>query len=116
MVEQKDYVDISPKETGGTGQAGRKMTVFNETEKEIIVNNPSGLTKEGVLKKIELWKRSSNRHQQILYQTMLKQCKNLHPSGKYEDGRTILAKDKNGRHWLVGPPPPKKPKVEENKK
>jgi hypothetical protein len=91
-------VDISP-EVGGS--AGRKTTVFQETEWRQILENPSRLTKEGVEKKIELWKQSSNGHTLLKYKTMLKSCKNFAPSGITKEGKVIYARDVNGdAHWI----------------
>ena len=102
MVE-KDYIDITPKgvDKDAKGQAGKESTVFQETEWEQINNNPKGLTKEGVEKSIELWKRSVNKHVVIKYKSMLHSCKNLQASGKNKEGATIFARDKKGNPTWV---------------
>jgi len=56
-----DYVDITPSAISNEAaphMAGRKGVVFQETEWTQIRDNPGRLTKEGVEKKIELWKKS----------------------------------------------------------
>ena len=95
-------VDISP-EAGGS--AGRKTTVFQETEWKQILENPNGLTREGVEKKIELWKLSSNAHVLLKYKTMLTNCKTLSPSGTTKEGYIIYARDRNGDpSWISEKP------------
>ena len=97
MVE-KDYIDITPRGVDGEGQGakGLKTTTFQETEWNQILENPDRLTKEGVEKKIEVWKNSGNRHVQIKYATMINRCKNLAPSGKTTNGATIYSRDAEG--------------------
>jgi hypothetical protein len=93
-------VDITPKEIGGRGQKGRKTTVFQQSELNQIVNNPGRLTKEGIEKKIELWRHSNNAHQIIKYRTMLQRCKEVQKSGKDSEGNTIYSYDRAGNpHW-----------------
>jgi len=107
--EMVDYIDITPVgvDGEGRGQAGKKNTIFQETEKEQIMLNPNGLTKEGVFEKIRIWKYSNNKHVQMKYATMLAQCKNLADSGKDKEGRIIFARDKTGNPRWVGEKPDK---------
>jgi len=110
----EDFMDITPKGVmDGKGSSGRTNTVFQESEWHQIKENPSRLTKEGVMKKIELWKESSNKHTVIKYETMLAQCSNFSESGKvkvneFVDGKevevtkTVLARDEKGEPtWLA---------------
>jgi len=103
MVEKKDYVDITPKgvDSDSKGQKGKPFTVFQESEKEHIMENPDGLTKEGIDKKIELWKGSVNRHVELKYRAMLSNCKKIQPSGKDTEGNIILSRDKSGNPTWV---------------
>ena len=93
MEEKFAQVDITPKQMGGTGKNGLKTTVFQEVELNHIKNNPSGLTKEGIQKKIALWKKSSNSHVLLKYKAMLNHCTNVAKSGKTSEGHVILARD-----------------------
>lgn len=93
MTGEKDYIDVTPIEAGGKGSAGRTETVFQETEWAQILDNPGNLTKEGIMKKIELWKRSANKHTELKYKTMLARCKNVAPSGEVENKRFIGNKE-----------------------
>jgi transcription initiation factor IIE alpha subunit len=103
-MEEKDYIDITPRGVDkGTGQSGRSTTVFQESEWKTILENPGRLTSEGIDKKLEIWKASSNKHIQILYSTMKARCKKVAPSGKTEDGRTIYSRKEDGTpHWCEG--------------
>jgi hypothetical protein len=98
-----DYVDITPRgvDRKGKGASGLQKTVFQDTELQQIRDNPSGLTKEGILKKIELWGASSNAHVKIKYNTMLNRCTNIKESGKTKDGAVILARDLHGNPTWV---------------
>ena len=107
MNETKDYVDITPKGVDGAGVAGLKSTVFQDGQIANLVNNPSGLTKEGIEKKIELWASSSNSHQKIFYKTMLARCKNIAPSGLDDAGRVIFSRNPDGTPKWVGNAPKK---------
>jgi len=124
MTDKKDFIDISPEEGGSKG---KKSTVFQETEWRVILDNPNRLTKEGAEKKLELWKRSNNKHVQIFYETMLARCKNFAPSGKTTDGGVILNREANGDpkwvealvqplHTEVKPKAPVKEEGKEKKK
>ena len=99
-----DYVDITPSAISNEAaphMAGRKGVVFQENEWALINNNPGRLTKEGVQKKVELWKLSANKHVRILYQTMLAQCKKLETSGKTKAGAVIYSRNKDGSaRWV----------------
>lgn len=102
----EDEIDITPStiDPSGTGHAGLKKTVFQEREWFHILNNPGRLTKEGIQKKIELWKESNNKHVVLTYQTMLQQCPKdrVKPSGVDEEGRVIYAYDSKGKPRWVG--------------
>ena len=115
MVENE--IDITPRgvDDKGRGAAGITQTVFQETDIQQIMNNPGRLTKEGIDKKISLWKRSANRHTEIKYKTMKARCKEIAPSGITEDGRVILSRDAEGKpKWLDDAPiaPIKEKKIE----
>ena len=95
---EQDFIDITPTTMGGTKQ---KRTVFQETEWAHIRGNPEGLTKEGVLKKIELWKKSNNRQVETKYRTMLAQCEKITESGKTSKGEIIFARRPDGSaYWI----------------
>jgi len=101
-----DMVDITPRGIDPTsrGQAFVKGAVFQETEIRQILENPMGLTKEGIEEKVRIWKGSNNGQCKSKYNTMLQRCKNIQPSGtvkeKLSSGREVryivLARDKNG--------------------
>lgn len=59
----------------------QRSYAFQDTEKMQILNNPGKLTREGVEKKIYLWKRSGNKHTEAKYKAMLQRCQNLTESG-----------------------------------
>jgi len=107
MAEEFD-IDITPQGVDplrkGTGARGIKGTILQQTETEQVNENPAGLTKEGIEKKIELWAKSSNAHTRLKYEVMLKRCKNIQPSGKTESGLVILARSpKTGEvTWVDG--------------
>lgn len=101
MVE--DYVDLTPPMIGK--KVDSKGVVFQDTEWQQINENPRGLTKEGVEKSIEIWKKSNNGHVVIKFQTMLAQCKKIEPSGKTKKGLIIYARSKDGAaNWLENEP------------
>lgn len=110
-MAEKDYIDITPRgvDKEGKGAAGIKTTTFQETEWDHINENPNNLTKEGVKEKIEYWKKSSNRHVQMKYQTMLSRCKKFAPSGETENGHVIYSRDKKGEPVWVSSVALKKP-------
>ena len=87
MSELKDFVDIS------------KESPLAPEQIRTIVENPGGLTKEGVEKKITLQNQSHNKYQKKMYQMMLKRCKNLATSGKTIDGQIILARRDGTITW-----------------
>jgi len=101
-----DMVDITPKgiDQKGTGQSNIKMAVFQETEIEHILENPSGLTKEGIKEKVNIWKNSNNGQCKAKYNTMLVKCQKVQPSGTFKETLKtgeevqylILARDKTG--------------------
>jgi len=118
MVE-KDYIDITPRgvDKEGKGAAGIKSTVFQETEWEQIKNNPDRLTKEGLQRKVSLWQRSSNKHVMMKYQTMLRSCKELAPSGVTTDGLAIFSRDEKGNpKWVDDIPTAKVERVVKSEK
>ena len=86
MAEQDEkYIDI------------KKQTVVPIEEKDFIVNNPEGLTLEGIKFNIRQWKiGSKNKYVVGKYELMLVQCKDITKSGKLSDGKTILSRDKEG--------------------
>lgn len=90
----EDFVDITPpmlgKKNGGQG------VVFQDTEWYQINENPRGLTREGIEKSIELWKKSSNGHVVIKFKTMLANCKKIAESGKTKAGLIIYARSEDG--------------------
>lgn len=59
---------------------------------EQIRENPSGLTREGVLVKVYQWGDSNNRLVMLKYLLMLTKCKNLVKSFTDSEGRVLLAK------------------------
>lgn len=100
---EQEFVDITPQGVhDGKGQKGRSTTVFQESELNHIRTNKGGLTKEGVLKKIEIWTQSSNKHSVIMYKTMLRNCDKLEKSGTVkvktsrgkEETLTVFSRDK----------------------
>ena len=98
MAESKDFVDISP-EAGGS--AGRKETIFQESEWDQILSNHSKLTLEGVEEKIRLWRNSVNKHVLIKYEAMKARCKNIAPSGITDYGKVILSRNEDGSpRWV----------------
>lgn len=86
MVEE--FIDITP---SSIGEAKKRNYVFQEQEWDTITLNPSGLTKEGIDKKIELWKRSSNKHVVAKYEAMHTYCKAIQKSCKTKTGKIIYA-------------------------
>lgn len=121
MVE-KDFIDITPRGIdGGKGYMNANV-VFQEHELKMIQENPSNLTKEGIAKKIELWKHSQNRQVQALYKTMAVKCKIVSESGvvveKTKDGevkKQILSRKKDGSpNWLDEPVKIEKPEVKKD--
>ena len=106
-MTETDFIDLTPKGAGGQGASGIKGTVFQDSEIRQIYENPNRLTKEGVEKKIELWKRSHNAHVQIKYETMLKRCEKLAPSGIDKDGYQIYSRDRKGNPKWVSDVPTK---------
>lgn len=101
MAEKID-VDITP----GTKDKEKKH-VFQQTEQFQMMENPARLTKEGVQKKIEIWKESANRHVQSKYETMLKRGI-FSESGTTTDGKIILSRNPDGSaRWVEDPDKPK---------
>ena len=98
----QDYVDLTPAQIDPSPQTrGQSQTVFQETEWDQIHKNHGNLTKEGIAKKIELWKNSNNKHTYIKYQTMAVQCKNIAPSGNTTEGLIIYGRHKDGSaRWI----------------
>lgn len=83
---------------------------------EIIKENPSCLTKEGVQHKLWLMELSANKYLKYGYLVMLKQCRRLKPSkvevrkvenkltGEEEDVKCILLsyyRDDEPRNWIT---------------
>jgi len=120
MVEKTDFIDITPEQVGGPGAGGRKQAVFQEDEWNHILFNPGGLTKEGVLAKLVLWKKSSNRQVVLKYETMLARCKEFKASGKTPDGKIVLSRLDDGTpKWVEDDPnyvPPKSKEPKEKDK
>jgi len=97
----EELIDITPGTINPGISKGKRLFIFQETEWAQIRDNPAGLTREGVEKKIELWKNSNNKQTVAKYQTMLAQCKALTSSGKTKDGKIILSRNKDGSaNWV----------------
>ena len=93
MKDDESYIDFT------------RQTVVPIEELDSIVNNPEGLTIEGVKFNIASYpapkgtgrgKKGGNKYIRGKYELMLKKCKNFAKSGKLEDGRTILSRDEKG--------------------
>ena len=91
MSEQDEgYIDIT------------KQIVVPIEDKDFIINNPEGLTVEGVKFNISQHpaglggKKGVNRYIRAKYELMLKSCKNFTKSGKLTNGKTILSRDEGG--------------------
>jgi hypothetical protein len=98
----QDYVDLTPVQIDPAPQSrAGKQTVFQDTEWDQIHKNHGHLTKEGIQKKVELWKNSGNQHTYIKYQTMLAQCKNIDVSGTTNEGLIIYGRHADGSaRWI----------------
>jgi hypothetical protein len=99
MNGQTDYIDLTPK-SSGLAQSNARNVVFQETEEAQIRDNPGGLTKEGVIKKIELWSGGNNPQVLAKYQSMYHNCKNISKSGMKED-LIIYSRDEEGKPMWV---------------
>ena len=65
MIDMKDFVDITPQGVlDGIGRKGAQV-IFQDKELKMLQENPGRLTKEGVQKKVELWKKSNNRNRKV---------------------------------------------------
>ena len=91
MAEQEEgYIDIM------------KQVVVPIEDRDFIINNPEGLTIEGVKFNISQYpagkggKKGVNRYIRAKYELMLKNCKNFTKSGKLSNGKTILSRDQDG--------------------
>jgi len=98
MAEDR-FIDLTP-------EPGKKRKVML-TDKDItfIKDNPAGLTKEGAQAELYDWlNNSKNKYQQARYLSMVQNCKSFTKSGKLANGKTILARDKEGNvtwaEWL----------------
>ena len=94
MAEQEEmFIDI------------QKQIVVPIENKDVIVNNPEGLTVEGINFNIKQHRaksgsRGGNKYIAAKYELMLKQCKNFAKSGKLSNGRTVLSRDVDGNvNW-----------------
>jgi hypothetical protein len=92
----EDFINITPRSIDPVQDGQGRKTIFQETEWHHIKNNPANLTKEGMEKKISLWKNSYNTHAYIKYKTMLHQCKIVAESGENENGRIVYSRDADG--------------------
>ena len=90
MAEEESYIDIM------------KQIVVPIENKDMIVNNPEGLTVEGVKFNIAQYpmgrkgNKGGNRYIRAKYELMLKQCKEFAKSGKLSNSKTILSRDEKG--------------------
>ena len=90
MAEDESYIDIM------------KQVVVPIEDIDIIINNPEGLTLEGIKFNIAQYpagaggKKGVNRYIRAKYELMLKSCKNITKSGKLSNGKTILSRDEDG--------------------
>ena len=77
-----------------------KEAKLDQWEIKYATENPEGLTKEGIQYNYDSWKNhSKNQYVIKKYEVMLKICKDVKSSGKLEDGRTILARKRDGGIW-----------------
>jgi len=86
MAQEEGFIDIM------------KETKLPPEAVDFITKNPEGLTKEGAEFAYKQWKTDSrNKYTTKKYESMIKHCKNFTNSGKLQDGRTILARDADGK-------------------
>jgi len=109
----EDYIDITPKgiDDRGRGYSGVNKTVFQDNEIRDIMQNPSNLTREGILKEIDQWKTSGNKHVILKFEAMIARCKNIAPSGLTSNGEIIYRRDNEGKPAWIGPVQEKAPPV-----
>lgn len=86
-MDDENFVDIN-----------KKVFLAPETKDE-VKENKEALTKEGIEVKLKNWLRSNNKYMIKKYGDMLKNCKNVRPSGKTIDGRVIYSRPTSGRQW-----------------
>ena len=90
MAEDETYIDIM------------KQVVVPIENRDFIINNPEGLTIEGIKFNISQHpaafggKKGVNRYIRAKYELMLKSCKNFTKSGKLSNGKTVLSRDEQG--------------------
>jgi hypothetical protein len=89
MVEAEGFVDIT------------QETRLPAEEVNYIMENPEGLTLEGVKYCQKLWKFSGNKYQKEKFKRMLTMCKKLEPSAKLGDGRTVLSRKKDNHDNMI---------------
>lgn len=87
MPENEGFIDIM------------KETRLPVEEVDYMLNNPEGLTREGIEYSVKLWESSHNRYLKKKYNDMLTMCKNVQSSGKTVDGKTILARRDGKVTW-----------------
>lgn len=85
-MAKQDFVDVTP------DIEGKKQVRLSPEDLEIIKNNPSGLTKEGVMAKVWYWSQGKNMPTLIRYLAMYKTCENFTKSETLTDGNVILAR------------------------
>ena len=78
-----------------------KQVVVPIEEKDFIINNPEGLTIEGVKFNIKQHEkrpnsRSGNKYIVAKFKLMLNSFKDFSKSGKLQNGKTILSRDGQG--------------------
>jgi len=80
----------------------KKSHVFlTPDQRDIVENNPARLTKEGCMKEVENWKRSSNKKVLTMYEVMLRKCKRFAKSGK-SGNDLVFARDELGKPVWTG--------------
>ena len=81
-------------EEGFIDLENKRKVMMDDKDIHYIKDNPTGLTREGVVVSYNDWSRhSKNKYLQGIYMSMLKMCKQFKTSGKLKDGRTILARN-----------------------
>lgn len=80
MPENEGFIDIM------------RETKLPVEEVDYVLNNPEGLTREGIEYSLKMWEKSNNRYLKKKYKEMLTKCHKIQPSGRAVDGKTILAR------------------------
>ncbi len=76
-----------------------KETKLSPEETTYVLENPEGLTREGVDYSLKMWKQSTNKYQKKKFEMMLVHCKKFTTSGKTPDGKTILSRIDSKVTW-----------------